>query len=148
MTIRRITSHSLLALAEGALIALLIVGLIAGTALAAPKGSAATGGSYSLNWAMVVDANGDRGPDHGDTVKFTFNTSVAKPWVALNCSQSGKWVYTASVGYFPAYPWPATFTLSSGSWTSGGADCTAKLYYVTSNGRNRTLTTMSFAVGS
>ena len=54
-----------------------------------------------------------------------------------------------SAGFYPEYPWPwaQTFTLSSGAWTGGAANCTATLYYF--NGRSYpTLATQSFAVAA
>ncbi len=56
-------------------------------------------------------------------------------------------VYGAVAGFYPSYPWPWTqiFTLSSPSWTSGGANCTASLYYF-SGKKTITLSTMSFPV--
>jgi hypothetical protein len=146
--IRRITSHSLQAVAEAALIALLVVGLMAGTAFAGKGGgNQSTGGSSSLAVVMVTDANGNGSANWGDRVTFAVSTTAtAKPWVAVNCSQGGSWVYSASAGFFPAYAWEPNYTLAATGWTSGAADCTAKLYYVSSNGRNKTLTTMSFHV--
>lgn len=147
MRIRRITSHSLQAIAEAALIAMLVVGLMAGTAFAGKGGHQTTGGSSGLAVVMVTDANGNGSANWGDRVTFAVSTTAtAKPWVAVNCSQGGAWVYSASAGFFPAYAWEPNFTLSATSWTGGAADCTAKLYQVTSNGRNRTLATMAFHV--
>jgi hypothetical protein len=67
--------------------------------------------------------------------------------VRLNCFQNGVWVYTSTVGYFPSYPWWQYFTLSSAQWTSGAADCTATLYYL-SGARNKEtdLATLGFHV--
>ena len=69
------------------------------------------------------------------------------PQVNLVCSKSGSVVYRAQTGYYATYPWPwtQTMTLSSYAWTSGGADCTATLYYF-SGKKTVTLTTLNFSV--
>ena len=152
MRIRSRSSHALQALAEGSLIALLIVGLMAGTALAGGKGgggkppSGGSGGSLSV--AMVADANGNGAPNHADTITFNVTTSAASPFVSVNCYQGAAYVYAASVGFFPAYPWEKTFVLSASSWTGGAADCTARLYTSRDGTRTTTLATLAFAVGS
>lgn len=150
MRIRSVLNHSVQAIAEGSLIALLIVGLLAGTALAAPKGGGKPGGSGggSLAVSMVVDANGNGAPDHGDTITFTLTTSAARPFVSVNCYQGTSYVYAASVGYFADYPWSKDFILSASSWTGGAADCTATLYTSRDGIRTTTLATLAFAVGA
>ena len=98
---------------------------------------------------MVSDANGDGSPSWNDQVTFDVATTATdKPWVLLNCYQSGVWVPTSTAGFFDAYPWAPNFTLASGAWTSGSGDCTATLYMVASNGRNKTLAAMTFSVGA
>jgi hypothetical protein len=96
---------------------------------------------------MVVDQNGDSAPDWNDQVTFNvFTTATDKPWVLLNCYQSGTWVSTSTAGFFAAYAWAPNFTLASGAWTSGAGDCAATLYMVTSNGRSKDLATLNFHV--
>ena len=110
-----------------------------------PSGGGTNGGSLAI--VMVDDANSNHAPNWNDTVTFDVSTTATnKPWVLLDCYQDGAWVSTSTAGYFDAYPWDPNFTLASGGWTGGAADCTAKLYRVASNGRSQTLTTMSFHV--
>jgi hypothetical protein len=148
---RRITSHSLQAIAEASLIAMLVVGLMAGSAFAAKGGGAnPSGGSGggSLALVMVTDVNGDGLPNWGDQVTFTVSTTATdRPTVRLYCYQSGNLVYTFSAGFFAGYPWTRVFGLSSQSWTGGAADCTASLVYSGSNGRINTVATLNVAVG-
>ena len=145
--LRALTSNTLLTLAQASLVALLVVGLVAGTAFAGKGGNGGGGkpsgetGSLAL---VVMDADGVA--NQGDNVTFNLTTSAAKPFVALNCYQGGVWVYTKSVGYFPDYPWDQWFTLSSTSWPAGGGDCTAKLYTTKDGTRSTILATTSFPV--
>jgi hypothetical protein len=152
--LRALFVHAALALAEGGLIALLVVGLVVGTAFAAKGGNGGghgknAGGGGSLAVAMVYDQNANGAPNWDDKVTFSVSTtSTDKPWVTLNCYQDGAWVSTANAGFFDAYPWDPNFTLASTMWTGGAGSCTATLYMVTSNGRQSTLATMSFDVGA
>ena len=115
-------------------------------ALAGKPGAGGTTGS-SLVTAMVVDQNGNGAPNWNDQITFNVaTTATTKPWVKLNCYQSGVWVSTSTAGFFAAYAWAPNFTLSSGGWTSGAGDCTATLYMVTSNGRTKNLASLSFHV--
>jgi hypothetical protein len=110
-------------------------------------GGNTTGSSGSLSTLMVVDQNGNGAPNWNDQITFAVSTTAtSSPWVRLNCYQSGVWVSTSTAGFFAAYAWAPNFTLSSGAWTSGAGDCTATLYMVTSNGRSKTLNTLSFHV--
>lgn len=160
MRIRSVLSHSAQAVAEGALIALLVVGLAAGTTFAAkPSGGAGghhggggtTGGSGTLTLAMVPggDANGNGAPNWGDTITFTVSTTATtEPHVNVTCSQNGAVVYGASTGYYASYPWPWTqnMTLSSQMWTGGAASCTAVLQAYSGTSVT-TLGTLNFQVG-
>lgn len=148
MRIKSVIAHGLQAVAEGSLIALLIVGLMAGTAFAGkPARSGASGSGGTLAVVMVSDQNGNGAPNWNDQITFDVSTTATdKPWVRLNCYQSGTWVSTSTAGFFPAYPWAPNFTLASGGWTSGAADCTATLYLVTSNGRSKDLASLTFHV--
>lgn len=147
--VRRATAHSFRALLEAALIASLLVVVVAGTAFAGKPGASGGTSTSSLSVKMVVDQGADGAPNWNDQVTFNVNTSATtKPWVKLNCYQGSAWVSTSSAGFFPDYPWAPTFTLASGGWMSGAADCTATLYMVTSNGRSKTLATLNFHVGA
>lgn len=145
MRIRSVLSHALQALAEGALISLLVVGLVAGAALAARGGGSgkpsAGGGTISL---VVLDADGIA--NHGDTVTFDISTTNSRPFVSLNCYQGSDWVYAASAGFFAGYPWSQDFILEASSWPSGAANCSARLYSSKDGIRTTTLATMTFDV--
>jgi hypothetical protein len=107
-----------------------------------------TGASYSLNLAMVNDANGNGLPNWADTITFSVSTTATtQPHVSLQCSQSGTVVYTTQTGYYDGYAWPWTqnMTLWSGAWTAGAADCTATLYDFSAS-KTVTLGTLSFHV--
>jgi hypothetical protein len=141
------TGRATRVLATAAMLALLVVGLLAGSVFAAKGGGSkpSGGGGSSLALVMVTDANGNGQPNWADQVTFTVSTSVSQPSVKLSCSQGGVVVAYGSAGFYPGYPWPwaQTFTLSSGAWTGGAADCTATLYYY--NGRSYpTLATLTF----
>jgi hypothetical protein len=140
-------------IALSAAVTILVLGLVP-VALAGKGGSHGGGGtttdtSSTLSLKMVVDQNGNHAANWNDQVTFeVYTTATNRPYVLLNCYQSGTWVSTASGGFFPESPWPPNFTLASGAWTSGAGDCTATLYMVTSNGRSSTLKTLSFHVDS
>ena len=87
--LKQFTTHSLMALAEASLIALLVVGLIAGTAFAGRGGKPGGGGgkptggsAYSGTiWLapLVVDSNSNGLPNRGDVVTFDISTSTIRP---------------------------------------------------------------------
>jgi hypothetical protein len=113
-------------------------------------GGGSTDGSSSLSLRMVTDNNGDGQPNWSDQITFVISTTAtSEPNVSLKCSQNGTVVYSASAGYYPAYPWPGTqtMTLRSTKWTGGAADCTAKLYYF-SGTSTINLTSISFRAGA
>lgn len=114
-------------------------------ALAAAGGGGGGGAGSSVTLALLDSADGLA--HTGQQVTFTVSTSATtRPFVSLNCYQDGVWVYTASAGFFPDYPWSQAFTLSSSAWMSGAADCTARLYSTKDGTRTRTLATASFHV--
>jgi hypothetical protein len=139
-----------------AMIALCI--FLAGTTLSSPATllAAHSGGGkghvQNTNGSLtLIPLNSTDGLPHwGQQVTFNISTTATtQPNVSLNCYQNGVLVYGAVAGFYPSYPWPWTqiFTLSSPSWTSGGANCTATLYYF-SGTKTITLTTMSVQVYS
>jgi len=151
--IRRITKHALQAIAEASLVAMLVVGLMAGSAFAAKPtggGGKPSGGGTVAGPVMVadLDANGSANP--GDDI--TFNVSApgtAFPLVGLRCWQGTNWVYDAYVGYWDSYNWDRFFRLSSGSWNPElDATCTARLFYNDNRGREHVLNTLNFGVAS
>ncbi len=140
--------HVLITLALVVVLALVPAALAAkgGNGGGGPRGGGGTGSSLS-GPVMVVDNNANGGPNWNDQVTFNVSTTATdRPYVLLNCYQSGTWVSTATAGFFPESPWAPNFTLSSGAWTSGAADCTATLYMVNSHGKMQNLATLSFHV--
>ncbi len=140
MRIRSVFSHTAQALAEGALIALIVVGLVAGSALAARGGGSAGGkggggkpsggGTATISLAPLVDdKNGNGTPNWGDVVTFNVSTTATtQPWVNLVCKQNGVVVSQSWDGYFEGSLTTRNFSLYSPQWSSGAADCVA---YVT-----------------
>lgn len=160
MRMKSVLTHSAQAVAEGALIALLVVGLAAGTTFAAKGGGGSTtgggghhggggggttGGSGSLSLVLVTDVNGNGAPNYADTVTWTVSTSDPYPTVNVTCTQNGGLVYSAGAGFYPSYPWPGSriMPLYSPSWTGGAASCTAVL-----SGSGGTLATYPFQAGA
>jgi hypothetical protein len=138
--IRRITSHSLQAIAEAAIIAMLVVGLMAGTAFAGQGGghgkpTGGGGGTISLA-PLVVDNNGNGTPNYTDVVTFNISTTATTtPYVNLVCSQNGVLVASGWRGYWAGSldtSW--NFGLEAGTWPGGAADCTAYLKMQTKQG--------------
>jgi len=123
------------------------------TLLAAHKASGGSNGhtqNANSSLSLVLLNSTDGLPHWGQQVTFNVSTTATtQPNVSLDCYQNGSLVYGAVAGFYPSYPWPWTqiFTLSSPSWKSGGANCTASLYYF-SGKKTTTLTTMSFQVYS
>jgi hypothetical protein len=149
MRIRSVFSHSAQVIAEGALISLLVVGLMAGTAFAGKPsggggghgkpGSGTGGGTIAI--VMVSDANSNGLPNWNDTITFNVSTTATdSPYLRVTCYQGGTLVYGADAGFYDSYPWPGArnMPLYSPIWTGGAADCTAIL--------NDGLATLSFHV--
>ena len=149
MRIRSVLNHSVQVIAEGSLIALLIVGLMAGTALAAPKGGGKpSGGGITLQ--MVADTNGNGLPDRTERIHFTLTTSNTRPVVSVSCTQGGTLVYADSRPYYWPNIWDddGIFTLTSQAWSSGAADCRADVKGTSSHGRTVNLGSMTFHAGA
>jgi hypothetical protein len=151
MRIRSVLKHSTMAVLEGALVASLVVGLMAGTALAGkggghgkPGGSASGGsGTVSLVTPPVVDTDGSGTPNWHDVIRFNVSTtSTTTPYVNLYCYQGGVFVAGGSEGYFSGALDDGNFGLYAPSWMGGAADCTAKLV----NGSGSVLGSTSFHV--
>ena len=120
----------------------------AGTAFAGKASSSSITGPY------LVTASTSSGPvtastpapRFGDTITFNVSTTqTGNPFVNLVCSGTE----ANPVGYdsWAAF-WPAagSFVLSSGGWTGGAADCTAKLVTYVSSTRYKVLASTSFHV--
>lgn len=118
------------------------------TVVAAPGGGGKGGGGGGSSSLSLVLLDSTDGQAHwGQQVTFNVaTTATASPFVSVNCYQGSTWVLTASAGFFPSYPWSKNFTLSSGSWPSGAADCTARLYMTKDGSRTTTLATLTFHV--
>src|SRR5437870_6040815 len=94
MRIRSVVSHGLQAVAEGALIALLVVGLMAGTTFAAKNTSGGHGkpsGGGTTGGGTIVVPNGV----YAQTVTAT--VSPAGLWVHSSCKQGTQQVYAQYV---------------------------------------------------
>src|SRR6478609_7879695 len=108
MRIGSVLTHASQAVLEGALIAALVVGLMAGTALAGkPGGGAAGGGKHgggttgSISVTMVTDANGNGAPDYGDQITYDVSkVGVANPFITTTCVQNRVNVLTTFAGYY------------------------------------------------
>jgi hypothetical protein len=155
MRTRSVIKHAAQASLEGALVGLLVAGLLAGTALAGkpsggghgkPGGGGATGGSgtVSLVTPPVVDNNGNGAANWHDVVRFNVSTSTTAPYVNLYCYQDGVFVAGGSEGYFAGALDDGNFGLYAPSWMGGAADCTAKLV----DGSGSVLGSTSFHVDS
>lgn len=146
--ITRFISHSFLAVLEGLLIATLVIGLIAGSALAAKGGGrdGRTNGSGTV--ALVLLDSTDGVAHRGQRVTFEVATTASdRPFVGLRCWQGSEWVYDGYVGYFPDYLWDPWFVLDSNYWGDGtDAFCTARLFYYDKRGNQKVLTSTDFAV--
>lgn len=120
--------HAIEAIAEGSLVALLVAGLIAGTAFA--RGS----GTISV-------------PDgvYGETVTATVNPGGTGSWARAFCYQDGELVYAEYVRVNADNR--ATFTLGpTPSWQGGDANCVADELKLRSNGSWRVLASTKFHV--
>jgi hypothetical protein len=130
---------------------LLLAGALASlpTAAYAGKGggSKPPSGSSSTIRLVNVDA-ADTVVNHGDTITFEVSTTAtSRPAVEVSCHQGGVRVYLAGAGFYPEWPWTKDFTMASGAWTGGAADCSARLYSSNRDGtRTTTLATLAFHV--
>ncbi len=121
--------------------------LLLGLATQAVAGKPGGGKTDSSTLNLVLLESTDGLAHRGQKITFEVATTATQyPFVAVECRQSGQLVMTGTAGYYDGYPWRKDFTLSSNKWTSGGADCTARLYYAASNGREITLKTLGFTV--
>jgi hypothetical protein len=113
MRIRSILSHSGQALLEGALVASIVVGVVAGTALAGKPGSSGTTSTFRV----------DDGVFAGTTLAHRGSSSAT--WVHAKCFQGGTLVFEQWRKYLA----DGTTTLSLGPtplWSAGSANCTAQ----------------------
>jgi len=145
--LRALLSNTALALGQAGLLALIVVALIASTALAA-KGASQGGSGSSLSLAMYTDANGNGQPNYMDDITFDLSTSsTAQLTVGVRCWQGSDFVFDSYVGYFEGAWFNPYFTLGSTYWApSLDATCTARLFYYNRRGAERVLATTDFGV--
>jgi hypothetical protein len=126
-----------MALAEASLVALLVVGLMAGTAFAGKGGGGKPGGGGSGTIAMVP-MDGATEAHFGARVTFSVSTTATPyPYVHLKCWQGGSLVAEGRQGFFATALGNEWFTLGpTPAWQSGAADCTAYLEKYSSKGWN------------
>ncbi len=123
-TIRQAVRHAALAVAEGSLIASLVVVAVAAPALAG-KPSSGTGSSSISTTYM----DGATAANFEARVTFSVaTTATAYPYVHLRCYQNRTLVLDGYQGFFPTALGNQWFYLGpTPAWTSGGASCTADL---------------------
>jgi hypothetical protein len=131
----------------------IIVAVLALTATPALAGGhqGGGGGSATSSTLQLVPLSPTPGaPYFGDQVTFNVSTTATtQPWVTATCSQNGVVVYQQTQGFFPTYLYGQIFTLGpTPMWTGGAADCKAALVQRTSNGRSKTLATITFHVAA
>jgi len=133
---RSAVSHLVLALAEAGLIALLVVGLAAGTAFAA------RGGGSGSSLTMVPLSSTDGTAHYGQRITFKVVTTNQYPVVSVTCSQNGTMVFGDSHPIYWPNAWadPGICTLAPPAWTGGAADCRADLK---ASSRNKIVTLAS-----
>jgi hypothetical protein len=112
-----------------------------------PSGGGTTGSSTISLAPVVLDVN-TPGLSRGDTVTFNVTTTATdQPFVDLKCYQNGVLVLHGSAGYFPsALNFGYDFTLVSGGWAAGAANCTASLGMYNQKGNWQNLASTSFNV--
>ncbi len=129
---------------------LITTALVAGPTafMALAKGRGNHGRSVSTLEVVMVDPT-DPVANYGDLVTFAVSTTeTGRPFVQLSCFQGDDLVLSQSAGFFSGYPFTQSYGLWSAYWTGGAADCTAEMYYFTTNGRERVITTLDFPVAA
>jgi hypothetical protein len=126
---------------------------LGGTALGvAGNGAGPNKSPSSISLVMLnspaLSAAVTSGPHWGDQVTFAISTNATdQPYVFMNCYRDGTRIYNFQAGFYAAYPFTKTFTLSSIAWTGGAADCTANLGELNSDGTKwKQLASTSFHV--
>src|SRR5438105_2864019 len=126
-------------------VALVAVLVLAGAAFASNSAGPNKQSSSTISAPIVVSATASpttaSGQRFGDTITFNVSTTQTdNPFVNLVCTGDG-------VGYdsWAAF-WPTSenFILSSPAWTSGAADCTAKLVMYVNSNKYKLLASTSF----
>ena len=118
------------------------------SALVATSTAVAGSPKSSSSITLVVlssERTAEAAPQQGDQVTFEISTNAERPYVLLNCYQGGTWIYAGQAPFWGTLS--RSFTLATTAWTSGGAECTARLGSLNADGtRFRELATTSFAV--
>jgi len=141
-TSRRLLAHSWKALLEGGMVALLVVGLVAGTAFAG-KGRNTT--PPSLDLVMVTDV-GTSGTSYGDTITFRSDTTASGAEVGLRCYQGSNFVFDGYVSLYESWL-GKELILESTKWDrSSGADCYARLFTYNRKNQQVVLATLNVPV--
>jgi hypothetical protein len=147
--VRTLTSRLFGAAIEGALISLLVVGLLVVPAFAAKGGNGGKPSGGGTNGTIsVAMMDGATEAHFAARVTFTVSTTAtASPFVHLRCYQGGTLVGEGRQGFFEGAlgnPW---FYLGpTPAWQAGDADCTATLERSTRKGWSVLATTPSFHV--
>ena len=99
-------------------------------------GGGSTSSSSSISDPVMVTDTGTPGVSFGDTVTFNVSTTATtQPYVHLVCYQNGALALDSWRGFWAGSidnNW--NFTLGSGMWSGGAADCTAYLGMDTKKG--------------
>jgi hypothetical protein len=114
--------------------------------------AAAAKPSSSLN-LVVLSSGGTKAattaPSYGGQITFDVSTTETnRPYVNVRCYQGGVFVYDDWAAFWAGAPQSDAFTLSSGYWTGGAADCTARLVAFDKQGREQTLASTAFHVNA
>lgn len=108
-------------------------------------------GSSSLS-LVVVGSTGFAAtvaPTYGSTITFDVQTNeTSHPNVNVRCWQGSEFVYDGWGAFWAGAAVGQDFTLSSGYWSSGAADCTARLVSFDKQGREQTLASTTFHVNA
>lgn len=116
--------------------------------------------SSSLSLVVVGSSGGTAATTQPSyTGQITFDISTAEtdhPYVNVRCYQqvtnengtSTAFVYDAWEGFWAGYYKDPIFTLSSGYWAGGAADCAARLVAFDRQGREQTLASTGFHVNA
>lgn len=112
------------------------------------KTASYTGSFVNSNPVMVTDT-GTSGLSYGDVITFSVTSNATYYDVELDCSQNGAVVFQQVVGFGLGWTWSQNYTLRSGAWTGGAADCTAVLFAANADGSNRqNLASLAFSVAA
>ena len=148
MRVRSALVHTAQAVLEGSLIALLIVGLMAGSVFAAKGGGKPGGGGTTSGTIAVAYMDGATEAHFGARVTFNVSTGATPyPYVHRMCYQGGALVAEGRQGFFPTAIGNEWFTLGpTPAWQGGAADCNANLEKYTNKGTWSVLATTAFHV--